>query len=84
MRKTLAKLVQSLPRSLIFWRAAPLDQPLGDGAVSLLGDAAAKNSHGNLEDFLGRRQGVTDQHARADAGLELGDVEDGVDAACRR
>jgi hypothetical protein len=84
MRKTLTKLVQSLPRCLIFWCAAPLDQPLGDGVVSLLDNAAAKNLHRNLEDVLVRRQIGTDQRAQADVGLELGNMEDGVDAARRR
>jgi hypothetical protein len=84
MREMLAKLIQGLPHSLTFWHATPLDQPLGDGVVSLLDDAAAKNSQGNLEVFFSRRQGGTDRRARADVGLELGDMEDVVDAACRR
>jgi hypothetical protein len=34
---------------MLCWYAAPLDQPLGDGTVTLLDDVAAENTDQNLE-----------------------------------
>jgi hypothetical protein len=83
MGEALTEFIKSLPRCLIFRGAAPLDQSLSGGEMSLLGDAASKHSDKNLVPVLDQWQLGGDLRSWPDAGLELGDVEDRVDTACR-
>lgn len=83
-RKQLAQLLQVFPCRVAVRFATPLHQDLREGAKTLLTHSALKNLDRNFEDVVRCRQGRRNLRTRADAGLELRDVEHGVHSARRR